>query len=205
MRIDHVLIASRDMEATAARLLHEHGLASIEGGRHPGWGTGNKIVPIGDQYLEIIGVADEAEARTSPLGQHVLAMTENGDRLMGWCIRPDDLNATAARLHLPIVPGSRARPDGVVLRWRLAGLPEAMAEPWLPFFISWDDMSVHPSTMPTSHEVQPTEIAWIEAGGDSDRLAAWLDDARLPARSGPDPRLTAVAIGSSGGDLLLRL
>lgn len=205
MRIDHVLLASRDMTATAERIYDEHGLASADGGRHPGWGTGNRIVPVGEgQYLEIIGIADIDEARTSPFGQYVLSLTQDGDRLMGWCVRPDDLDATAKRLGLEPVPGSRARPDGVEVGWRLAGMPEAMAEPWLPFFIAWDDMAVHPSRTPVAHTVRPLGFARVEAGGDPARLADWLDDARLPVRTGPDSRLTAVAIRSSSGDRVLR-
>ena len=39
MRIDHVIIGARDIEAVADRLWERHGLASLPGGRHPGWGT----------------------------------------------------------------------------------------------------------------------------------------------------------------------
>lgn len=197
MRIDHVLIASRDMDATAAHLLDEHGLASVEGGRHPGWGTGNRIIPVGDQYLEIIGIVDEAEARVSPLGQHVLAMTSDGEAFLGWCIRPDDFDATVSRLGLEAAPGSRTRPDSAEIRWRLAGLPEAMVDPWLPFFISWDDMGTHPSKMPVSHRIEPKDFAWIEVGGDAARLNRWLGDANLPIRPGLEARVTAIAIDTS--------
>jgi hypothetical protein len=38
---------------------------------------------------------------------------------------------------LTIADGSRARPDGTVLRWRMAGLERSAEEPSLPFFIEW--------------------------------------------------------------------
>ena len=51
MRIDHAIIGARDIEAVADRLWEQHGLASLQGGRHPGWGTHNRIVPLGGPYL----------------------------------------------------------------------------------------------------------------------------------------------------------
>lgn len=203
MRIDHVILATRDIDAAAARLLDEHGLDSVVGGRHPGWGTGNRIVPVGDQYLEIMGIVDEAEAGESPLGQHVLSLTTDGDCFMGWCVRPDDLDSLAARLDVPAIPSSRVRPDGVEVRWRLAGLPEAMAEPWLPFFISWDDMTLHPSRTPVAHRLVPHEIAWVEVGGDSLRRDAWLGGSSLPVLAGAEARVTAVAITTATGSLTI--
>ena len=60
--IDHVAIAAIDQDRAAARLLDEVGLASVPGGRHPRWGTANRIVPLGDTYLELITVEDEMAA-----------------------------------------------------------------------------------------------------------------------------------------------
>ncbi len=62
MRIDHVSLATRDIDATAARLLRTHGLSSVRGGDHPDWGTGNSIVPAGPAYLELLGVRDLEKA-----------------------------------------------------------------------------------------------------------------------------------------------
>lgn len=45
MPIDHVLIAVREPQAAAQALSERHGLAAVEGGLHPAWGTGNWIVP----------------------------------------------------------------------------------------------------------------------------------------------------------------
>ena len=46
MQIDHAIIGARDIDAVADRLWERHGLASLPGGRHPGWGTHNRIVPL---------------------------------------------------------------------------------------------------------------------------------------------------------------
>ena len=67
-------IARRRMEAL--------GFAVEEGGRHPGRGTANLIVPFGDEYLELLAVVDEPEARSSPQGRPVLdALSRRGPGL----------------------------------------------------------------------------------------------------------------------------
>ena len=45
------------------------------------------------------------------------------------------------RLGLPVVSGSIELADGRKGSWRMVGAVEAMAEPWLPFFISYDQRS----------------------------------------------------------------
>jgi len=37
-----------DLRAAAQELEARHGLVAVEGGRHPGWGTANRIVPLGE-------------------------------------------------------------------------------------------------------------------------------------------------------------
>ena len=116
--IDHVAIAAIDLDRAAARLLDEVGLASVPGGRHPRWGTANRIVPLGDTYLELITVEDEMAATASVFGSAVVRAVSDGDRWLTWAVRDDRIDATAARLGLTVEAGERARPDGRVLRWR---------------------------------------------------------------------------------------
>lgn len=173
LRVDHVLYAVGDLDDAAARLRAEHGLAALPGGRHPGWGTGNMIVPLGDSYLELIGVVDPDEAASSPFGRYVAEFVAQGDRPFGWCLRPDDLDAVSERLSLVPVPGSRIRPDGTALRWRLAGLDAALGDPGLPFFIAWDSPD-HPGRAEAPHAVRPLGVSWIQVGGAAARLRDWL-------------------------------
>ncbi|MGZ8620620.1 MAG: VOC family protein, partial [Actinomycetota bacterium] len=77
-RIDHVVYAVRDLEVAARRCLEEHGLVSIPGGRHPRWGTANRIVPLGQTYLELLAVEDPSVAPV--LARSLLDATEGGDR-----------------------------------------------------------------------------------------------------------------------------
>lgn len=206
LRIDHVVMAVRDLDEAARRLAARHGLASTAGGRHVGLGTGNRIVPLGPDYVELIAVVDPAEALGNPLGRFVARRAGAGARFTGWCLSTDDVEAVAARLGVKATAMSRRRPDGAVLSWRLAGLDAAMADPSLPFFITWDvPPELHPGRTAAAHRIEPRGIAWIEVGADPDRLGRWVGREELPVRvvggaSGPQ----AVGIATAAGEVVLR-
>ncbi|MGH2829253.1 MAG: VOC family protein [Actinomycetota bacterium] len=165
--IDHVIWGTRDLEAAGRRFWDEHGLASYEGGVHPAFGTANRIIPLGDSYIELMGIADQDVARGNPLGQFVLDTTAGGDRWILWCLRTDDIDVAAARIGSVVVPGERRRPDGSTVSWRLAGLETALSLPPLPFFIDWEDRSAYPGAATLEHRCGADGIARLEvaAGG----------------------------------------
>jgi hypothetical protein len=204
MWIDHVVRGVGDLEG-AARLLEEGtGLGSLPGGRHPGWGTGNRIVPLGSAYIELLAVADADEAAVSPVGRAVAQAVTGGDRWLCWCVATDDLDGVTGRLGLAIDTGSRLRPDGATLRWRSAGFLNALSDPALPFFISWEiPAELHPGRVPGVRD-SGNRIAWIEIGDDP-RLAGWLGLVDLPIRTieGADGGL-AVALDTPGGQVVIR-
>ena len=206
MQIDHVVYGVRDLEAAGARMKTDFGLGSVPGGRHPGWGTGNRIVPLGANYLELLAAVDKAEAERSELGTSLLAAVADGDRLLGWCVSTEDVDAVAARLELPVIAGSRERPDGTVVRWRSAGLDRALAEPSLPFFITWDiPENLHPGRAEADHVASPQGIAWLEIGGDALRLNEWLEGSELPIRVvGGPPGVLAVGIAAEPDEIVVR-
>jgi Glyoxalase-like domain len=186
VRIDHVILATADLDAAAQRLEREHGLRAVGGGRHEGLGTYNRIVPLGGGYLELLAVADAEEARRSPLGSAVLErIARTGDGLMGWAVAVDDVAPVAARLGTAISTIARSG-----LTARLTGVAEAMREPALPFFIARDPGIADPSGG------GGPGIAWLEVAGDGERLRSWLDGAALPVRvvEGP-PGVRALGVG----------
>jgi catechol 2,3-dioxygenase-like lactoylglutathione lyase family enzyme len=172
VRIDHVIYATADLDAAAARVEEILGVASVPGGRHDGLGTHNRIVPLGGGYLELLAVADPEEARRSPLGAAVLErIARTGDGLMGWAVAVDDVAPVAQRLGIGVSTISRQG-----LSAQLAGVAEAMREPTLPFFIARDRGIADPSGR------GGPGIASLEVAGDRERLRAWLDGAALPVR-----------------------
>lgn len=206
LSIDHVVLGVADLEASAARLFDEHGLGSIPGGRHAAWGTGNRLIPLGNDYLELLAVVDPDVASAHDFGRFMQVLTANGDRWFTICLADDDLDGTAARLGLDVVTGERERPDGSVVRWRSCGLEDPRRAPWMPFFIDWDvPLALHPGRAHVEHRARPTGIAWI-AMGDDGRLRDWLggDGEGLPIRIvDGEPGVHAVAVASADGEIVL--
>jgi hypothetical protein len=201
-----VLIAVPDFREATDRLLRENGLAAVEGGRHTGWGTANWIVPLGDSYLELVGVIDPETAATNPFGRRVLRALGEGGGPFAWCVAPDDFEGTVARLELTISRGSRIRPDGVTLGWRTAGLDTALEDATRPFFIAWGLPSPydHPGRMAATHRAHPRGIAWVEVAGDPALVGAWIDDPRLPVRVRPGmPALLGLGVATTDGEIVL--
>jgi glyoxalase-like protein len=204
VKLDHVLIAVADLAAAARELEARHGLASIEGGRHPGWGTANRIVPLGESYLELVAVVDEAEAAESVFGSWVAHASHARAKPLGWAVRTNELDEVASRLGLVVAAGSRATRGGQVLRWRLAGLEHAAAEPSLPFFIEWEAGTPFPGQTPLDHRAVGVQVAKLQLDGDADRLAAWLGDHRLPLTVQPGtPALTSIILTAATGEIVL--
>lgn len=200
-RIDHVVLAVRDLDAAAERLLRDHGLGSVPGGRHPAWGTVNRIVPLGDDYLELVAVEDPSVARATRFGRAIERLSADGDRWYAVCLADDDLEGTAARLGLSVSAGVRTRPDGTELRWRSAGV-DADREDWLPFFIAWDvPPADHPGRAQAAHRVPVDGIDRVELAGDPERLRAWVGDEDVPLYVDGDgaPRVRGVRVRVTGG------
>ena len=91
------------------------------------------------------------------------------------------------------------------MRWRLAGVEQAAAEPCLPFFIEWAPATSLPGRAPATHRVGgPVQIARLQLDGDGDRLAAWLGDHRLPITVRPGvPAVAAVFLTGAAGEIAL--
>jgi hypothetical protein len=208
LRIDHVVLAVRDLGASAERLWEEHGLRFVPGGHHPRWGTANMIAPLGADYVELLSVVDEEIGSKTVLGETLLELSADGDRWFSVCLADDDVDATAARLGLTVQPGARTRPDGTDVRWRSAGIEDRGEDLWLPFFISWDvPAELHPGAAPAEHRADVGGIAWTEVGGDEGRLRDWLGGADAPIRvvEDADRRVRAVGISlQDGNEIVVR-
>lgn len=203
--IDHVLLVVDDLDRAAERLLEQHGLASVPGGRHVGQGTANRVVPLGRDYIELIGVVDEDEASASVLGRWVVDRRSGASRPGAWCVGARDLSSISARLGLSPIYMERTRPDGRTLSWHLAGLQEALAEPPLPFFISWlSPDEIHPGRTTAAHRVTPRGITGLEVAGERARINEWLGRHELPVSVvGGQHGVRGVTVATEAGDIVL--
>jgi glyoxalase-like protein len=168
---DHILVAVRDLVEAAHRFETTYGLRALQGGRHPGVGTANMIIPLGSTYLELIAVVDQDEAQRSPTTRRISQAVTDGRTFATWAVRTDNLDAL--REHLlahglelaPPVAGARERPDGVTLRWRSQMLVTPGDPSVLPFVIEWQvPAGQHPAQAAVDHPSKARGIRTVRLG-----------------------------------------
>jgi hypothetical protein len=185
MRLDHVIYGTADLDVAQRRIEAELGLDVLPGGHHAGQGSHNRIVPLGDGYLELMAIDDPAEAATNTFGQVLLEVLA-AERLVGWAVQVADIDAVAERLGTPLVEVRRDTLGALV-----TGVQEALREPTLPFFIGANDRGPRPGEARDAGG-----LTWIEVAGDAERLRDWLGGAELPVRVlEGEPSLRAMGIG----------
>jgi hypothetical protein len=128
--LDHLIVAVADLDAAAERVSTSLGLEVGAGGRHPALGTRNRLAWWGDSYLELVEVEDAGVAVASWFGAAVagaLAGVGAGGAAgargapVGLALASDDLTSDAAATRsAEVTDGQRVRPDGRVVRWRMA-------------------------------------------------------------------------------------
>lgn len=180
--IDHLVISCRNPDAAAAELEARLGLRATGGGRHETMGTFNRLIWLGDTFIELIGVFDEQLAAASWVGRPTLRALDQGGGLATYALATDDLAGDVTRLRAggallegPI-RGERTRPDGRVVRWTLAAPPvlgprhpgfliehDVTAAEWTPAERADRADEVHPAGGPVRLEVVEVPVADVAA------------------------------------------
>lgn len=185
--VDHIIVAIDTLERGIAMLRDATGLTPVFGGVHPGRGTQNALLSLGSgSYLELL-----APNPSDAAGPQMVAGFASAGMLtpMGWALRAQDADSVrllAISRGLPggaVAPGSRARSDGSMLRWRTV-TPWGSNLPLLPFFIEWQSRP-HPS------ESSPAgcTLATMALGStSSDSLRGLLDRLGVQVRVEPAAR-----------------
>jgi hypothetical protein len=145
--LDHILLGCTDL-TTGINFVEKHtGVRAAFGGVHPGRGTRNALLSLGEKrYLEIIALDPLQSDAPDHYGLAPLIVP----RLVGWAAHPGDLDQFATRLRNANItfdgpnPGSRKRPDGRILQWKTLNLKDDLGG-LLPFFIEWSADTSHPS------------------------------------------------------------
>ncbi|HEY1470757.1 MAG TPA: VOC family protein [Candidatus Acidoferrum sp.] len=204
-KLDHILLGCSDLDHGIALVEQRLGVKAMFGGVHPGRGTQNALLSLGQRhYLEIIAPdplqPDSKNARRLQLQK----LTE--PRLVEWAAHSGDLNSFTKRLQeaaLPFeapTPGSRKRPDGRLLQWQTLTLKDN-ASGLLPFFIEWSAGSPHPSSdAPAGCHLVRFELVTAEPGKLAETLALLSLD--VPVVKGQKPQLRA-RLRSTKGNLEL--
>jgi hypothetical protein len=194
MPIDHIVYAVPDLEAGMAEIERLLGQRPVTGGRHPDFGTHNALLSLGPStYLEIIAPDPTLAVPDQGLAFGITADQAPG--LLTWALRVEGIEIVADQARAagvavgPVQAGSREKPDGTVLSWRLSS-PDAMPfDGAIPFLINWGS-TVHPaSTAPHGGELKSIRIEHPKA--DEVRTALAVLGAVIEVKQAKKYRLAA--------------
>lgn len=205
-RLDHLVYATPDLSLGIDTIEKLLGVRATPGGQHPGLGTRNALVALGpSSYLEIIGPDPE---QPKPAGRRRFGIDElEAPRIVGWVAKGTDLEKLAAAAAErgvklgAVIPGSRRRPDGIVLSWRYTDPNTVLADGLVPYFIDWGT-SPHPSAT----AARGATLVQVRAEHpDAERTQKMLEVLGLDLRVGKGPAPAIVAtIDSNRGRVELR-
>ena len=203
IELDHLLWAASDLDRGSALIAKVTGVTPGIGGSHPGFGTRNCLLSLGDTYLEVIS-PDPAQSLEGNRGGLIASLAAPG--LMTFAVRTTSIaayGASAKRAGIvtraPVRMG-RTRPDGVRLDWECLYVEDDVFGEAIPFAIDWKG-SPHPShTAPTGCRLVDLQILHPEA----DRLAAIYREMgiEVPVKLSPRAGFLAV-IDTPRGEVVL--
>jgi len=200
-RVDHLVYATRDLQAGIDKIEQLLGVRAVAGGPHPGGGTRNALLALGPTtYLEIVGRDPEQPEPKQPRPFGIDQLTE--PKLVAWVANGtalEQLVTQAARGGVrlgEVIPGSRQRPDGVLLAWRYTNPETVEADRLVPYFIDWGT-SPHPART----AARGASLVDLRAEHpDAARVEHMLRQIglALPVRPGPKPSVVATIDGLKG-------
>lgn len=183
--IDHLVYFVPDLEIGIDDAERRFGTRPEFGGRHPGRGTHNALVGLGDCYLELIAPDPTQPDPPTPRPFGIDERTDAG--YVAFAVRPgptDTIDGLVDAMRgAGVDPGdpaamSRATPDGSELHWRLT-LPLARYGGAVPFLIDWGSTTMPHTTAPAGPRLDslsvttehPAEVAAVVAAlGLGDRV-----------------------------------
>ncbi len=140
-RIDHLVYATPDLEGGVERIETLLGVRATLGGKHPGRGTRNALIALGEwTYLEIIGPDPDQSTPSADLSFGIGDLDQ--PTLVTWAVKAAELEwlAEESKIHGlglgPISERTRKQTDGTLLSWRLTA-PRPSPGGLIPFFIDW--------------------------------------------------------------------
>lgn len=200
-RVDHLVYGTPDLNVAVEKIDRLLGVRATPGGQHPGRGTRNALVALGPAtYLEIIGPDPDQPKPNAPRTFGVDDLSE--PRLVTWAAKGTDLarlvsDAANHGIKLGnVAPGSRRRPDGLLLTWQYSNPAVVVEDGIVPFFIDWGK-----TPHPAASAAQGATLADLRAEHpEPERVQKALSNLGLdlPVRKGPKPALVATIHGPRG-------
>ena len=137
--LDHVIIGVNDLDEATRVFDQNLGLAVSGGGIHPSGGTANRIIVIGDTYLELITARTPAEAQSS-----LLERLAKDDGYMNFVLSSNDIVADSEAMRnrgvavLGPTAGQLVAAGGRSRGWSRVDVERAELAQHYPFIIQHD-------------------------------------------------------------------
>lgn len=192
-RLDHLAVAAGSLAEGVAFVEEALGVAMAGGGQHAHMGTHNRLISLGDLYLEVIADDPGAVAPAWPRWFD-LDRFAGPPRLTNWVVACDDLEAALA-----VSPPGAGVPVALsrgAYRWRMAvpGNGRLPFDGKFPALIAWEG-ALHPAAALPDRGVrlEALEIHHPQAGDLQAALAGRMDDPRVAIQTGPQRMRAAFA------------
>lgn len=188
LRIDHLAVSATALEDGVAAVEAALGLPLAAGGKHPHMATHNRLLGLGDLYLEVIAADPDAPAPGWPRWFDLDHFT-GPPRLTNWVCACDDLDRA-----LEASPAGTGDPVDLQrgdFRWRMA-VPGDGKLPFggaFPALIQWQGPHPAPRLPDQGARLHRLEVAHPEA--EALRAALSIADDRLVILPGPVKALRA--------------
>ena len=183
LRLDHLAISCARLEDGVAAVETLFGLPMAGGGQHAAMSTHNRLLGLGDLYLEVIAV-DPAAPPPGRARWFDLDRFSGPPRLTNWIVATDDMGDTLASGPPGWgTPLSLARGD---YRWQMA-VPDDGRLPhdntW-PALIQWHG-TLHPALVLPDHGLRLARLTVSHPQASALQRALALTDPRVDFVTGP--------------------
>jgi Glyoxalase-like domain len=191
LSLDHLAVSANTLEVGVAWVEAALGVSLAGGGKHSHMATHNRLLALGDIYLEVIAADPDVAAPAWPRWFD-LDCFKGSASLTNWVAACDDLEAELALSPAGIgVPVALSRGD---LRWRMA-VPGDGRLPYdgcFPALISWQG-ALHPAALlpEVAVRLDRLEITHPDGQALAQHLAGRLSDPRVVIEAGPAKAMQA--------------
>jgi catechol 2,3-dioxygenase-like lactoylglutathione lyase family enzyme len=137
--LDHIIIGVRDLQQAEQLFSQKLGLAVSGGGIHPSGGTANRIIVIGNTYIELIAVDRPTEAQ-----QSMLDRLAKGEGFLNFVLSSNDIEADSAAMAKRGIsifgptPGQLRSADERTRGWKRTDIERPELAQHYPFIIQHD-------------------------------------------------------------------
>lgn len=188
LKLDHLAVSAGTLEEGVANVEAALGLALSAGGKHVHMSTHNRLLGLGDIYLEVIAIDPEALAPAWPRWFDLDNFT-GAPRLTNWICACDDL--AAALRQAPEGTGEPADLARGDFRWRMA-VPNTGKLPFgggFPALIEWQ--GPHPADRLPDQGARLRRLEICNPEAEAMREMLQIADPRVAILQGPDVSLRA--------------